>query len=173
MTNTDARTMAYPPHWLTPADIAQFVRTRIDRTTPISFLKRTEDLIDLYDVQEVTTRFSQFLDSGIRTGADDFARLCVFMRYRSFGNARAKDLATRYTVHLAAYADSNDVNGIGAVNEAGVLTLPMLRDLLSVYEAVGSKGDAQAIAKAIALHKTRAKSESPQDAQAVEKLLND
>lgn len=114
------------PRRLQPGDVANFLMTRLDASTPLGAMQQAEKLVDFYDLNEVAAYLRRFLD-GRESGPEQRKRSIVIAR--TLARSGAPDdrrYAAGYLNFLAQRATAAELPG-----------------LVSIYEALGPEGDPQ------------------------------
>jgi hypothetical protein len=121
------------PRGLTPAEVAEFVRTRIDRSTRYPAARQVEKLVDFYDVQEAGETLRKLLDR--REVDQETLRRSVFLdrTVAEAGTRADHDFAKEYYLYLIRRVES----------------LPLLEELVSLYEALGPDADVKPLRERI------------------------
>lgn len=150
------------PRQLTTAEVAAFIEARIDNSTRLVPMQQAEKLVDFYDLQEVAPHYERLLNRR-EQGPADLTRSAIEVRtIARVGTQPVCDYARAYYLYLVQRAE----------------TTALLETLVSVYEALGSGGDARALAGAISqrLHslepQVSANPDLTHEVQALERLFN-
>jgi hypothetical protein len=130
----DRYTADVVPRRLSPAEVAQFVKARIDRSTRFPAATQVEKAVDFYDAQEAGETLRTLLDRR-EVDQEDLRRSLVFTRtLAKAGTPADRDFAKDYYLYLVRRGDS----------------LPLLEDLVSLCEALGPGDNANPLHERIA-----------------------
>jgi len=129
----DRYTADVVPRRLSPEEVADFVRTRVDRSIRYVAARQIEKAVDFYDVQEAGETLRKLLDRR-EVDQESLRRSIVVARtLAEAGTREDRDFAGEYYLYLIRRAES----------------LPILEDLITLYEALGPEADAKPLRERI------------------------
>lgn len=122
------------PRKLALPEVVKFMLTRIDKATALLPLRQAEKVIVFYDVHEVGDHFKRLLDQR-EASAHDVLRSIVLTRIIARAGApEDRQFAQRYYAYIVKHADS----------------LPLIEEMVSLYDALGPESDAQPLREQVA-----------------------